>query len=312
MAAMLTAGVPLQRTLTSMEEQTAPGPIRTALRSMARHVLAGGAFSDAMKQFPYIFSELQVEFIGCAEQTGGMGAMMSRLADYLDQDHELREMVRKETFHAKITAVAAALLPNVVVLFLSGPEAYVDQTLKPLGVLALCVAGLYVAFRYAMQSSTFRYIFDTFKSYIPYFGQTVRLLSISKFSRALAALYNAGVQLPTGMEISARVSGNQYLSTLIMRAVAAVKSGMGLSEAFRISGVFPPMFVSMLRTGEETGKVDEMLHKVADYYEADGKVRLHQSVQALTTMIFMAVAIWVALIVIRFFMGYASQLQGAM
>jgi len=308
MGAMLNAGISVHRTLTTMEEQLPGGVLRKAVHDVAGSVYAGGALSGAMARYPHIFSELQIEFIASSEQTGGIGPMMNRLADYLEQDYELRQMVKKETFYPKMVFVLTFLLPNLVIMFVSGLQAYVDQSVKPLLLLLAGGLGIYVAFRYAMQSSTFRYVVDTIKSYIPYFGKTVRMLAIGKFSRALAALYSAGILLPVGIEISARVSGNQYLTTLIMRVVAAIKAGRGLADAFRDAGVFPPMFISMLATGEETGRVDDMLHKVADFFEEESKLRLHQSVQVLTQGLFLIIGIIVGVIVIQTYTEYFSNI----
>jgi len=312
MGAMLGAGLPLQRTLTTLEEQCPAGLLRSAVRSMAAHVLAGGELSEAMRAFPYIFSELQVEFVACGERTGGIAPMMNRLADYLEQDYQLRQIISKETLYSKMVFLAVIFLPNLVLIWLSGVKAYLDETLVPLLFLLAGGLGIFIAFRYALQSAAFRFVFDTFKSYVPYFGKTVRMMAIGKFSRALAALYSAGVQLPTGIEIAARVSGNQYLSTLIMRAVTALKAGEGLADSFRASGVFPLMFISMLSTGEKTGQVDDMLHKVADYFEAEGTMRLRQSIQVVNQIIYLILAFLVLLVCIKFYTGYGMQLQSYM
>lgn len=308
-AAMINAGVPVQRTLTTIEEQTASGTLRRMLHRFSQHVLAGGMLSEVMSQYPHIFSELQVEFIASGEQTGGLGDMMIRLADYLEQDYALRQMVKKETLYPKFVLVMTFLLPNLFIIIVSGMQAYIQEAVMPLVYLVACALGLWAAFRYAMRSMAFRFVVDTIKSYIPYFGLTVRMLAIGKFCRALAALYSAGVLLPTGMEISARVAGNQYIATLIMRAVAAIKSGLSIADSFRASGVFPPMFISMVGTGEQTGSIDEMLHKVADFYEDEAKLRLHQSIVMGTQLFFLLVGLIVGIIVIRFYTGYFSQIM---
>ncbi|MDR3709327.1 MAG: type II secretion system F family protein [Capsulimonadaceae bacterium] len=307
MAAMLNAGVPLQRTLETLEEQSPPGIIRSACRAMKNDVLAGCTLSEGMSRYPHIFTELQIEFVRSSEHTGGLAEMMNRLAEYLEKDFALRQMVKKETFYPKLTFVLSFLLPNLVVMVMQGAQAYIETAVRPLIELAVVGGAFYVAFRYAMQSRTFAFTVDAIKSYIPYFGRTVRILAIAKFSRALASLYSAGILLPAGMTIAARVSGNNYLAALIGKAVASVNEGVPLAEAFRKTQIFPPMFLSMVHTGEETGQVDEMLNKVADVYDEEGQLRLHQSVQVLTNLMFLVVAAIVGIIVIRFYSGMASQ-----
>ncbi len=303
LAAMLLAGVPLQRTLATLSEQQTNGTFRRAIHGLHQQVLAGNRLSEAMQEFPHLFSAMQVEFVASSELTGGLGEMMNRLADYLEAEDALRKMIARETFQPKLTFVLSFLLPNLVIAVVSGAQAYFQQAVKPLlellGMGALIVGG----FRYALQSKPIAFVYDTVKSYIPYFGKTVRMLAIAKFSRALAALYSAGVAIPSAMEISSRVAGNQYLSKLILRAVDSVKAGSDLSGAFQATGVFPPMFLSMVHTGEETGNLDGMLHKVADFFEGDAQLRLQQSVKMLTTLMFLIVAAIVGVIVIRFYTG---------
>ena len=142
----------------------------------------------------------------------------------------------------------------------------------------------WVGYRLLMQTRAFSVILDTFKSYIPYFGNTVRMLAIAKFSRAFSALYSSGVLIPTALAVSARVSGNAYLGSLIGRAVNSINAGESLTGALAQSGVFPPMLISMVSTGEQTGNLDAMLDKVADFYEGEAQVRLHKSAIALSVL----------------------------
>jgi type IV pilus assembly protein PilC len=301
LAAMLTAGVPLQRSLATLSEQHTNAALRRAIHGLHQQVLAGQRLSEGMLAFPHLFSTMQVEFVASSELTGGLGPMMNQLADYLEAEDALRKMVNKETFQPKMTFVLSFLLPNLVVAVVSGAQAYFESAVKPLIELLLMGGLLVGGFRYGLQSKPIAFVYDTVKSYLPYFGKTVRMLAIAKFSRALAALYTAGVAIPAAMEISSRVAGNQYLSSLIMRAVDSVKAGSDLSTAFSSTGVFPPMFLSMVHTGEETGNLDGMLHKVADFFEGDAQLRLQQSVKVLTTLMFLIVAAIVGVIVIRFY-----------
>jgi type IV pilus assembly protein PilC len=309
LSAMVNAGVPLHRSISTIEEQTPPGALRRACRGLHMHILEGGKLSEGMAAYPHIFSNLQIEFVASSELTGGLGDMMNRLAAYLESEYRLRQMVQKETLYPKILFALSFMLPNLVILIIGSTQAYL-ASLRPLFNLIALFGLCFVGGRYALQSSTLSYVYDTVKSYIPYFGKTVRMLAIAKFSRAMASLYAAGVQIPTAMEISARVSGNQYLSTLIHRAVVGVKSGDEMATAFRATGVFPPMFISLVHTGEETGNLDSMLDKAADFYEGDAEVRLHQSVKVLTTLLFLVVAGIVGFTVVKFYTGmFNSALQ---
>jgi type II secretory pathway component PulF len=170
---------------------------------------------------------------------------------------------------------------------------------------------VYVSGRYALKSKEIAITYDTVKAYLPYFGTTVRMLGIAKFSRAMSSLYSSGVLIPTAVGVAARTTGNAFLRWQMLKTVPAMMAGSGLTEAFKRSGVFPSMFLSMLGTGEMTGNLDQTLTKLAEYYEAESEVRLHQSVQALNVLIFLLVAVMVGFVVIHFYEGYFNSIFSA-
>ncbi|HEX5322925.1 MAG TPA: type II secretion system F family protein [Capsulimonadaceae bacterium] len=311
LAAMLNAGVPLYRTLTTIQEQLRPGLLRKAVYQISDHVQAGGTLTDALGQFPYIFSDLQRSMIGVAEQTGGLDIMLGRVSDYIEREYALRQMIKRETFYPKTVFVLAFLLPPLYLLVLHQGATYFQTAIEPILWFLTGMATVYVTGRYALRSETMRLVYDTCKSHLPYFGNTVRMLAMAKFARAFAALYSAGVSVPESLTTAARVAGNAYLAQGIRRTAEALIGGATITEAFNAARVFPPMVTSMVSTGETTGSLDTMLEKAADYYEGEAAVRLHKSAQMLGVLFLLAAGVYVGFKVVQFYSGYFNGLLNA-
>jgi type IV pilus assembly protein PilC len=241
--------------------------------------------------------------IAAGEETGNLDVMLVRIAEYLERDFNLRNMIKRETLQPKLTLVLSFLLPPLFIAVMHGVQAYLTAVVLPMVEIAIAALGFYIAGRFALQSATVAYAYDTIKAFIPYFGKTVRMLAIAKFSRAFAAMYAAGVPIPHGLMTSAEVGGNRYLAAAIGRARTAIQGGASLTDALRGTGVFPDTFLAMVGTGEVTGGLDLTLTKLADFFEDEAAVRLHQSVIALNTLFFLGVAAWVGYEVVTFYEG---------
>lgn len=311
MSAMINAGVPIYRSLTSIEEQTRSGLLKKVIHQIGEHVQAGGSLTDALAQFPYIFTDLQRAMIAVAEQTGGLDIMFGRVSEYIEREYALRQMVKRETFYPKMVLVLAFLLPPLYLLVLNQGAAYFNTAILPIIDILAGVGIIYTVGRYSLQSYTFRVMYDTFKSHLPYFGNTVRMLALAKFARALAALYAAGVPVQNALVTASEVAGNAYLGAGMRRAAEALVGGASIGEAFQSARVFPPMITSMVSTGETTGNLDAMLEKAADYYEGEASVRLHKSCQMLGVLILLAVGAYVGYVVIKFYVHYFNGLMSA-
>ncbi len=300
-ATLIGAGVPLFRSLTSLSAQARSGPLRRSLEQIARTVEEGGTLSEGMARFPWIFTDFHRAMIRSGEKTGGLDTTFRRLADAMDQEMALRRTLKRETLMPKINFAAAFLLPPLVYLFLGNVKAYVSHAVLPLLALAGTGLGFYVINRLGMQQ---RRGYDTLTANIPGIGGTVRLVALARFARALASLYGAGVSMPQAIQSAAEVCGNAFLGNKMIRAIPDIEAGQGLAWSLGRTGAFPPMVVSMIQTGEETGSLDAMMDKVAEHYEQDVVVRLHQTSVAVGTATMLIVGIFVGVIVIQAYTGY--------
>lgn len=333
LATLINAGIPLYQALTTLEHQTKNAKLQGILRDGHRHVLEGGRLSEVLERYNWVFSPLQIEMIRAAEHGGMMDQMLSRVADYLEQEIELRRLISRLTLYPKLTLLVALMVlgkscfldtqtlfvPAVARLVLGGMGKdqytaidYFWDTLGFLAIASLCVFVVIAAFRVTLfQSEPARVALERFKQAIPGLGTVSRQFALAKFGRAFGALYAGGLPLSTAITVAGEASGSRVLARAAGRAVRASERGAPLSQAFRETGAFPPMVLDMLHTGEQTGNLDAMMNKVAEYLEGEAEARAHLYSNIFAVAVGLAVAMMVGFAIIRFYMGMAGNLQNA-
>lgn len=306
-AAMLGAGVPIYQCLTSLTQQTGNGTLRRHLRRITLCVQEGEMLTVAMGEAPWIFNDFQRAMISAGEVSGRLDTMMGRLSSALEQEYTLRNNIKKEMFEPVATLILSFLLPPLVLVVVShNLHAYLTTAVFPLLETAAAVAAIYVVGKLLSQ---FKFVFDAVIYSLPGVGGAVRMISVARFARSMASLYASGVGIPQSIRYSAAATGNEFLSRRMSSAIPAIMGGRGIAESLAATRVFPPMVVSMLSTGEQTGGLDMTMDKVAEYYEAEAVVRLHQLTVTLRTLALILGGIRVLMILIQFYSGYASQLN---
>ncbi len=310
-ASMMQAGVPITRCLQAIGENH-HGLLGVAIRRIKNRIESGDSLSNSFKEFPYLFTDLHQAMVAAAEESGGLDQMLSRISDYLENEFAMREMVKRETFNAKINLVGALFLPPLVIWVTKGWSAYFQQVVEPVMQLAILLIIAYCAVKIAFRSATVRLVYDTIKAFIPWFGGTVRMLALAKFARAFSSLYAAGVLIPRALTVSAQVTGNSYFSEKISRAVSALMNGATMATALGSTGAFPSIFLSMVHTGETTGSLDTMLSKIADFYEDEAKTRLHAVVKAIPVILLLVMGVWVGIEAMKALGGYIGGLNDIM
>ncbi len=306
-AAMLGAGVPIYQCLTSLVQQTGNGVLRRHLQRITRCVQEGEMLTTAMGEAPWIFTDFQRAMISAGEVSGGLDVMMGRLSSALEQEYALRNSIKKEMFEPIATLMLSFLLPPLVLVVVAHDiHGYLVQAVYPLLDTAGAVLAVYVVGKLLSQ---FKFVFDAIIYSLPGIGGAVRMVCLARFARALASLYAAGVAIPEAIRYSAAATGNEFLARRMTSAIPAIMAGRGITESLAATRVFPAMVVSMLQTGEQTGSLDMTMDKVAEYYEAESIVRLHQVVVTLRTVILIVAAIRVLLILIAFYTGYWNKMN---
>jgi type II secretory pathway component PulF len=278
---------------------------------MAQEVQHGTPLSVAMRRYPWVFSSLQVHLIEAGEAGGLLDRMMLRIAEYLEREYEIRQKIKQRTLYPKIVLVAAIFIPKLVVLIFQGLVPYLQATLFTVLPIVLWGAAIWAAFRLGFQWPPFRYAYDTVKLNLPVVGGLIRKQVTGKFARSLAALYGAGVPVGRAMTWAADACGNPRVADMIHRQVPRVERGESLTEALTATRFFSPVALGMMATGEQAGSVDGMLHKLADFQEAEADHAAQQMVTVGGTLFYLAIALFVALQVIAFYGGYARGLTSA-
>ncbi len=306
-AAMLGAGVPVYQCLTSLTQQSTNGVLKRHLKRITACVQEGEMLTAAMSEVPWIFTEFQRAMISAGEVSGRLDTMMGRLSSALEQEYTLRNSIKKEMFEPIATLMLSFLLPPLVMVVVSHDlHGYLVTAVYPLLDTGLVLVALYVVGKLLSQ---FKFVFDAIIYSLPGIGGAVRMIAVARFARALASLYASGVGIPEAIRFSAAATGNEFLSRRMTSAIPSIMGGRGIAESLAATRVFPAMVVSMLQTGEQTGGLDMTMDKVAEYYEQEAIVRLHQVCVTLRTVAMMLAGIRVLMILIQFYTGYWNKMQ---
>ena len=328
-ATLIGAGIPIFQSLIALEGNTQNPKLKEVARAGQLKVQTGGKFSDVLAAWPWIFQPVEVELIRAAEQGGMLEQVLKQIADYIEHDWEIKRLVSRETMYPKIVLFVALMIlglpfllhpPDMALVRLvlggMGRQAYsgLDYLRDTLGFGLLVLAVFFVPFVFFRLSlfnvKGVREGYDTVKNAIPGFGTLAKMFAVARFGRTMAALYRGGFGMSYALEIAGDASGNAVLRDAVQRAIPLAERGALISESLRSSGFFTPMAIDMFRTGETSGRLDEMLDKMADFYEAEGKLKTKQAALILGTGIFLIVAILVAVAVVSFWTGYGNGVTG--
>ncbi len=319
LATMLSAGVPIYQALDTLSKQRGHPRLRRALMQIKDAVVAGEGIVDAFDRHPALFSPIVRAMIRVGTTSGTLERMLRQIADYLENELELRRLLSRVTFYPKMVLFFAILIPGLIpalITILGGVggkpvgEVMADLAWTYAKIL-LIVFGIWALFRLALQSQTLRLVWGMFTVSIPWIGFTVRQLALARFARALSALYGAGIPLSQAIRYASDACGNEYLRSRLVPTASHLEAGRGITESLAQSKVLPDMVMDMIATGENTGELGLMMDKVAEYYEEEGKLRSHQAGYVFGVLVFLGVAIYVAAIVISFYADYFQSLMGS-
>ncbi|MFA6583340.1 MAG: type II secretion system F family protein [Elusimicrobiaceae bacterium] len=300
LSTLVGAGVPIVQGLGILEQQAETPVFKAVLTSVKTDIEAGLGIADAMKKFPAVFSTLYVSMIRAGEVGGILDTILERLSAYLEQSEALKAKVKAAMMYPVIVAIIAGtitiflmlfVIPTFKDIFSSFGSELPLPTRVVIGisdfikghifiVLAMPVAGFFAFKKFAKTESGKRMI-DSQSLKLPVFGILLKKVAIAKFTRTLGTLMRSGVPILQGLETVAATSGNVIIEGAILSCRESVKDGGRLVEPLRKSNLFPPMVVQMIGVGEETGSLDTMLMRVADFYDQE----VDTAVKGLTSMI---------------------------
>ncbi|HID32209.1 MAG TPA: type II secretion system F family protein [bacterium (Candidatus Stahlbacteria)] len=285
---MLNAGLPLLNCLEILAKQAENPAFRKVILDVMSDVEGGLSLADALRKQRKVFSDLYVNMVEAGESGGALDVILLRLAAYQEKTMELRSKIRGAMIYpAAILAVAiiatSILLTFVIPTFarmfegvgaeLPGMTRLVIALSKIFKVIAIpaliILIILFTAINRFHKTESGRRIMDPGLLRMPIFGDLLKKTSIARFARTLSTLLSSGVPIIDAMEITAKTSGNWVVENAIMSARASIKGGENISDPLSKTGVFPPMVTQMVAIGEASGGLDEMLNKVADFYDRE-------------------------------------------
>jgi len=297
---MINSGINILVSLDTLNKQIENKRLKETIGDVSRNVEAGDSFSQALARHPGIFSRLFVNMVSVGEASGRLDTVLTRFAEFTERQADLRQKVRGALFYPIILLFAGILVTLFIVTFIIPQFANIfikAGVTLPMPTLILykigagikhywhliglvIIAGL-LGIRYYVNTKTGRLRFDRLKLKAPILGLLCRKAAISRFSRTLGTLVASGVPILQSLEIVRGVVGNEVLARVIDNVRSSVEKGEGIAETLKISEEFPLDAVQMISVGEETGNLDGMLNKIADFYD----MSLGYTIKKLTSII---------------------------
>lgn len=329
-ATMIDAGVSLVRCLAVLEEQTGSARLRQIIQEIQGAVESGETLSRALSRWPRIFSNLFVGLVRAGEIGGVLDETLNRLSTFLEENERLRRKVKSAMTYPVLVLIFATavviglvtfILPQFVQVFkelgisdeLPAPTRLLIQisnflTTKWYMVIIGAVL-LFVSFSQYTRTQIGRRHHDWVKLKVPIFGALNHKIALARFSRTLSTLLVSGVPILQSLETVAGAVDNEIISDAILAARAAIREGEQIGDPLQRSGMFPPMVVQMVAIGEETGSLDNMLSKVADFYESEVDATLASLTAMLEPLLIVTLGVIVGFIVISMFMPLMSAIS---
>lgn len=308
LATMLKAGVGMVQTLETLSRQTGNPKLKSIVAELTEHAREGRPMSFGMQRYPEVFSPLILAMIRVGEESGTLDAILGHLAEYIDREIKLRNLIRRQTLYPKIvlaSSIGIILVANAIITSFGGTGLISSPLTSPVTwiVLAPLIVGMFLFVRLGLPNPRIKTNWDQFILGIPYLGTTVKMMAMAKFGRALAAMYRGGVPLHKAAPLAADACGSEFLRGRIYPAARRLEDGTGVTQAFAETGVIDPIVLDMIQTGEHTGNLDLMLDKMADFYEDDAEVRANAMAMILGVCCLILVGAYVLYIAITFYAG---------
>jgi len=283
---MIDAGLPLVQCLEILSSQADDPAFADTLEGVRRDVEGGSTLADAMRQYERAFTELYCNMVAAGEAGGILDVILRRLAEYLEKAVKLKAAVRSASIYPIIIITVAGvvvfiILWKVIPTFASLFAGLGAQLPLPTRIVVAAsnfvatytvfvVGGLFgsiFAVRQYHKTDTGERILDSIVLKLPVMGMIMKKIAVARFTRTLGTLVSSGVPILDGLEITAKTAGNRVIKDAIMETRKSIEAGKTISAPLQATGVFPPTVTQMIAVGEETGALDTMLSKIADFYE---------------------------------------------
>jgi type IV pilus assembly protein PilC len=321
LSTLVSAGVPIVQGLTILEQQAEAPAFKYVVGNLRTDIEAGLSIADAMAKHPQAFTELYVAMIRAGEVGGILDTILERLSAYLEANEALKSKVKSAMMYPTVVFSAAFLITVFLIIFVipifkdifSGFGAelpFVTRIIIGLSdflrskiLYILPPIGLAVwGFKKWMKTEKGQEKIDEISLKLPVIGILVKKVAIAKFSRTLGTLIKSGVPILQGLETVAKTAGNKIIEKAINASRDSIKEGGRISDPLKKANIFPPMVIQMISVGEETGGLDNMLNKIADFYDAEVDVAVKGLTSMIEPLIMIVLGFVIGTIVIAMFM----------
>ncbi len=331
MSTLVNAGLPLMRALRVLQRQEKNAALRDALAQMAESIESGSTFAEALAAHPKIFDRLFVNMVKAGEIGGVLDVVLARLAEFQEKAEKIKGKVKSAmTYPIVVLALAIGILffllikivpkfaeifsdmmggkgmPALTQFVMNASETLIRRFPIVLGILVIIV----VIIKLLAKTNQGSLLLDRLKLNAPVFGNLIRKNAISRFTRTLGTLMSAGVPVLQALNIVKETSGNEVLARAVGTVHDAVKEGENMAPPIASCKIFPPMVVSMVEVGEETGALPDMLVKIADSYDDDVDNAVASMTSIIEPLLIIFLAVVVGTIVVALFMPLVSLIGG--
>lgn len=323
------AGVPMKEALQMLSEQTENKWLKRAISEVLLNVEKGNTLADSMRSQPDIFPPMLVNMVEAGEQSGSLEMAFSRMAVHFEKEAKLKATIKKATIYPIILVIAAIGVIAVMLLFvipifidmfadldieMPALTMFVMNSSKWMTshwyVVLAIIVGVVVAYKLIYKTTQGRLTIDRIKMKMPLFGKLTVKTACSQFARTMSTLLMSGISTIDALETTSKIVNNIHYTNAMLKAREEVMKGVPLSEPLEASGIFPPMVYHMTGIGEETGNVEEMLEKMADYYDEEVEMTTQSVLAAMEPIIILFMALIIGTLVIAVISPIASMYNG--
>jgi type IV pilus assembly protein PilC len=309
---LVSAGVPIVQGLTILMEQAESPVFKNIITLLRQDIEQGISITDAMKKHPMAFSELYVSMIKAGEIGGILDVILERLSNYLESAEELKGKIKGAMVYPAVISIVAACVTLFLIIFIIptfenifsqfGAELPLptrvliglSKLLRKFWYLVVLIPpALIFSFRQFKKSESNRMKIDFLLLKLPVLGILLKKVAITKFARTFGTLIKSGVPILQALDTVGKTSGNLIIEKAINSARESIREGERMADPLKKTGIFPPMVIQMIAVGEETGNLDTMLSKIADFYDSE----VDNSVKGLTSMIEPLIMVFMGIVI---------------
>jgi len=325
LSTLVSAGVPLVQGLSILEEQVESKVFKVIVHTIREDIEAGQSITDALSKHPGTFEELYVSMIKAGEVGGILDVILERLSSYLEATEELKGKVKSAMMYPLVVSTIASGVTVFLLIFViptfqkifSGFGAElpvitqlviaISEFLKKFWYLLIIIpVGLISGLRYYRKTEGGKLTTDKLLLMMPIFGLILKKVAVAKFTRTLSTLIKSGVPILQALETVAKTAGNKVIEIAVLTSRESIKEGERIATPLKKAQVFPPMVVQMVAIGEETGNLDAMLAKIADFYDQEVDAAVKGLTSMIEPLIIVAMGVVIGFIVIAMFLPMFS------